>query len=213
MFYRRPLDSLLYFLLLSLSLCLQIPWLLSSYSQRKKKKEKRKPCMPTPSPPPPPFFFVITKEQIHIKHTQGAEAVIAVSTVLLWVAGGDKISHGAIYIFFWITSNLSRGQVEAGHIPEKRYFSYNKHDVVVFFNHSCLCLLQHVVFWAKGEVRLLHSSSISIDNFSHIQIEVETFLILKKNKKTKKHSLFLSLSVPSQRGWSTVLWASRNGIL
>lgn len=37
----------------------------------------REPCLPTPPSPSP--VFVITKEQTHIKHTQGAAAVIAVS--------------------------------------------------------------------------------------------------------------------------------------
>lgn len=63
------------------------PWLWSSYSEKK-------PCL---SPPPP--SFVITKEQTHIKHTQGAKAVIAVSAVLLWVAGDDNISLRYICIF------------------------------------------------------------------------------------------------------------------
>lgn len=97
MFYRRPLDSLLYFLPLSVSLCLQIPpTFVHLYTEGGEKERERE----NPVCPPPPHFFVIAKEQTHIKHTQGAEAVIAASTALLWVAGGDKISHSHIYIFF-----------------------------------------------------------------------------------------------------------------
>lgn len=59
--------------------------------------------------------FVITKEQTHIKHTQGAGAAIAVSAVLLWVAGADNVSHPSIYIFL-------NHQLEAGHILEEGHF-------------------------------------------------------------------------------------------
>lgn len=73
--------------------------------QREREREKKAQfvsCLP------------ITKEQTHIKHTQGAAAVIAVSAVLLWVAGDDNISLGFIYIiFFKITSSLNHGQSEA----------------------------------------------------------------------------------------------------
>lgn len=93
MFYHSLLDSLLY-LLLSLLVSLDSPTLVQLFRGGKKKKEQEKKTLFV-SPP-----FVITKEQTHIKHTQGAEAVIAVSAVLLWVAGDDNISHGAIYIIF-----------------------------------------------------------------------------------------------------------------
>ena len=88
----------------------------------KGKKKKRKPCL---FPPPLPFF-VITKEQTHIKHTQGAAAVIAVSAVLLWVAGDDNTSHRNIYIIFLIMSGLNHGQLEAGHILQN-ICAYDKH--------------------------------------------------------------------------------------
>lgn len=177
MFYRRHAWQSPVFFCCSLSPCVDSPTFVQLFieEQKKRKKKERKPCLPTP-----PLFFVITKEQIHIKHTQGAAAVIAVSTVLLWVAGGDKISHRDIYIFFRITSSLTHGQVEAGHILEKRYFSCNKHDASssfsFFFNHYSLCLLQHVMFWQKA-VHQLHSLSVSTDKLTHIQIEVKTFLI------------------------------------
>lgn len=42
---------------------------------------------------PPQPCLVIGKEQTQIKHTQGAEALIAAHPVLLLVAVGDKMSH------------------------------------------------------------------------------------------------------------------------
>lgn len=47
---------------------------------------------------PPQPCLVIAKEQTQIKHTQGAEALIAAHPALLLVAVGDKMSH--LHILF-----------------------------------------------------------------------------------------------------------------
>lgn len=133
MFYRSPLDSLLYLAAFSLLVSLDSLTLVQLFTEEKKKRKK-----PLFVPPPP---FVITKEQTHIKHTQGAEAVIAVSAVLLWVAGDDNISHRYIYIIFLIMSSLNCGQLEAGHIPEKTHF----------FNRYRFCLLWYAMCLDLGE--------------------------------------------------------------
>lgn len=107
MFYRSLLDSLLY--LPALSPCV---FRFPDFGPVIQRINKRKPCLF------PSLFFVITKEQTHIEHTQGAEAVIAVSAVLRWVAGDDNISPGSIYIFiFLIKSNLNHGQLGAEDYP------------------------------------------------------------------------------------------------
>lgn len=119
MFYRRPLDSLLYLSALSLLVSLDSLTLVQLFEGEKKTTTKESPVYP----PPPPFFFVITKEQTHIKHTQGAEAVIAVSAVLLWVAGDDNISHRFIYIFFFYSCQVQiMVSWEMRNIGEKRCF-------------------------------------------------------------------------------------------
>lgn len=118
MFYRSLLDSLLY--LSALSPCVfGFPDFGPVIRRRKKTTTKESPVYP----PPPFFFFVITKEQTHIKHTQGAEAVIAVSAVLLWVAGDDNISHRFIYIFFLYSCQAQiMVSWEMRNIGEKRCF-------------------------------------------------------------------------------------------
>lgn len=125
----------------SLSLCLWIPWLWSSYSEGEKKTTTKE--SPVYSPPPTPLF-VITKEQTHIKHTQGAEAVIAVSAVLLWVAGDDNISHGFIYIFFLFMSSPNHGQLGIGEYLWKDLFSPIM-NIYCFFSRG----VTHVSIWAQ----------------------------------------------------------------
>lgn len=118
MFYRSLLDSLLYLSALSLLVSLDSLTLVQLFEGEKKQQQKKALFIP-----PPLFFFVITKEQTHIKHTQGAEAVIAVSAVLLWVAGDDNISHRFIYIFFLYSCQAQiMVSWEMRNIGEKRCF-------------------------------------------------------------------------------------------
>lgn len=175
MFYRRPLDRPLYLPALALLVSLDSPdfgpVILRGRGKRTKKKEKEKTpvCPPLPSPPRPPLFFVITKEQTHIKHTQGAEAVIAVSAVLLWVAGDDNISHRSIYIIFLIMSSLNHGHLEAGSIPEI-FFAYDKHDTAPPCPPFPLCTTTYHVFriWEEAE----YSSSAFCLHLSDPQLNI-----------------------------------------
>lgn len=48
--------------------------------------------------PPSELCLVISKEQTHIKHTQGAEALIAARPVLLLVVMRDKTTHLHIFL-------------------------------------------------------------------------------------------------------------------
>lgn len=99
MFYRSPLDSLLY--LPARSPCVFRFPDFGSVIQRERETEEKKEEEKKKALFVPPFSFCYHKEQTHIKHTQGAETAIAVSAVLLWVAGNDNISHGFIYIIFF----------------------------------------------------------------------------------------------------------------
>lgn len=141
MFYRSPLDSLLY--LPALSSCVFRFPDFGPVIQRKKEQKKKTLFVRPPTPP-----FVITKEQTHIKHTQGAEAVIAVSAVLLWVAGDDNISHRSIYIIFLIMSCLNHGQLEASIFQKIDIFAYNKHCITLIILSSFSCGMPYVKIWA-----------------------------------------------------------------
>ena len=137
MFYRGPLDSLLYLPAFSLLVSLDSLTLVQLFTEEKKKmkgtKKKKKPCFFAPPRP----GLGVPEEQTHIKHTQGAAAVIAVSAVLLWVAGDDNTSHRNIYIIFLIMSGLNHGQLEAGHILQN-ICAYDKH---IFFGGGGTLLL------------------------------------------------------------------------